>query len=175
MEGGGEGERRLLPSWAADTAFFRTLSVSEVGFCENACAALLALAALAATPPTMTGRAELCTALELTIDELEATKTGVVTVGVIEADEDAENEVITDGPAAGKSAEDAELDPLVVALLNGKIGALGVDDGGMMLDEATLDEEAVLLDVICLTGGVLEAAVLLGVAVAVQYNCGTTL
>ena len=44
-----------------------------------------------------------------------------------------------------------------------------------MLDEATLDEEAVLLDVICLTGGVLEAAVLLGVAVAVQYNCGTTL
>ncbi len=146
-----------------------------VGFCENACAALLALAALAATPPTMTGRAELCTALELTIDELGATETGVMTVGAIEADEDADNEVVIGGPAADESAEDAELNTLVVALLNGKIGALGVDDGGIMLDEGTLDEEAMLLDVICIEGGVLEAAVLLGVAVAVQYNCGTTL
>ena len=123
----------------------------------------------------MTGRAELCTALELAIDELGATGLGVVTVGGIDADEDAENEVISCGPPAFEGAEDAELIAIVVTLLDGETGVLGEDDGGITLDEGTLDEKAMLLDLICMTDGVLEAVLLLGVAVAVQYTCGMTL
>ena len=50
-----------------------------------------------------------------------------------------------------------------------------VDDVGNTPDEGTLEGEAVLLDEIFITTGVLKAALLLGVAVAVQYSCGTTL
>ena len=44
--------------------------MSVVGFSENACAAALALATLADALATMPDKAELCTALELAIDEL---------------------------------------------------------------------------------------------------------
>ena len=125
----------------------------------------------------MTGRAELCTALELAIDELGATRLDVVTVGGIDADADAdaEDEVISCGPLAYEGAEDAELIAIMITLLDGETGVLDVDDGGITLDEGTLGEEAMLLDVICMTDGVLEAVLLLGVAVAVQYTCGMTL
>ncbi|KAL9071207.1 MAG: hypothetical protein Q9161_004384 [Pseudevernia consocians] len=109
----------------------------------------------------MTGRAELCTALELAIDELGATRLDVVTVGGIDADADAdadaEDEVISCGPLAYEGAEDAELIAIMITLLDGETGVLDVDDGGITLDEDTLDEEAMLLDVICMTDGVLEA------------------
>lgn len=52
----GEGP---IPFWAAETACFKVFSVSVVGFWENACAALVALAALDVTPPTIPGKAEL--------------------------------------------------------------------------------------------------------------------
>ena len=123
----------------------------------------------------MTGRAELCTALELAIDELGATRLDVVTVGGIDPDADAEDEVISCGPPAYEGAEDAELISIIITLLDGETGVLDVDDGGITLDEGTLGEEAMLLDVICMTDGVLEAVLLLGVAVAVQYTCGMTL
>lgn len=164
-----------IPSWAAETASFKAVSVSVVGFWENACAALLALAALVTTPPTIPGKAELCTALELAIDELGVTELGGVTVGGIDADEDAEDEVVACCPPTDEGVEDAELDAVGVELLDGETGVLGVDGGGMTLDEGTLGEEAMLLDVICMIEGVLEATLLLGVAVAVQNNCGTTL
>lgn len=70
----------VLPSWAAETACFRAISVSVVGFWENACAALFALAALVATPPTMPGKAELCTAFKLAINELGVTELGILRV-----------------------------------------------------------------------------------------------
>ena len=145
-----------------------------VGFWENACAALLALAALVTTPPTIPGKAELRTALELAIAELGVTELGGVVVGGIDADEDTEDEVAACGPT-DEGVEDAKLDDVGVELLDGETGVLGVDGGGTTLDEGMLEEGAVLLDVICMIEGVLEAAVLLGVAVAVQNNCGTTL
>ena len=64
---------------------------------------------------------------------------------------------------------------MLVAVLDGKADELGVDDGGIVLDEAKLGEEAMLLVVICMFDGMLEATLLLGVAVAVQNSCGTTL
>ncbi len=146
-----------------------------VGFWENACAALVALAALDTTPPTITGKAELCTALELAVDEIEVTELGGVTIGGTDADEDAENEVVANCVPAddgADDADDAEVDDIGAAVLDGEIGVLGVDDGGMMLDEDTLDEEATLLDVICRIERVLEATLLLKVAVAVQYTDG---
>ena len=149
--------------------------MSVVGFWENACAALLALAAPVTTPPTIPGKAELCTALELAIDELGVTELVAVRIGGTDADESAENGVVVGCAPANDSAEDAELDAMVVALLDGRTCALGVDDGGTALDEGTMGEETMLLDVICIIDGVLEAAMLLGVAVAVQYSCGTTL
>ena len=59
-----ERQGQKVPSWAAETADFKAFSVSVVGFCENACAALLALAALETTPPAI-AEVELKTALEL--------------------------------------------------------------------------------------------------------------
>lgn len=153
--------RGNLPSWAADTACFREFSVSVVGFWENACAALLALAALVATPPTIPGKAELCTALELAVDELGVTELCDVRIGGFDADEDAVNNVVAGGPTAD-NAEDAELDTMGVRLLD---GGVGVDEDGMTLDEGALEEDTMLL----------EATLLLEVAVAVQYSCGTTL
>ncbi len=143
-----------------------------VGFWENACAALVALAALDTTPPIMTGKAEPCTALELAVDEIEVTELGGVTIGVTDADEDAENEVVAGCVPADDGADDAEVDDIGAAVLDGEISVLGVDDGGMMLDEGTLDKEATLLDVICRIERVLEATLLLKVAVAVQYTDG---
>lgn len=125
-----------------------------VGFWEKACAALLALAAFVTTPATIT------------------------------ADEDVAVEVVTEVAASvvviccaavDENAEGAELDAMLVAVLDGKADELGVDDGGIVLDEATLEEETMLLDVICMFDGMLEATLLLGVAVAVQNSCGTTL
>ena len=164
-----EGE---VPSWAAETACSRAFFVLVVGFCENACAALVALAALDTTPPTMTGKAELCTALELAVDEIEVTELDGVTIGGTDADEDAENEVVAGCVPPDDGADDAEVDDIGSAVLEGEIGVLSVDDGGMMLDEGTLDEEATPLDVICRIEGVLEATILLKVAVAVQYTDG---
>lgn len=149
--------------------------MSVVGFWENACAALLALATLAVTLPTMTGKAEVCTALELAIDGPRVTELGGVTVGGTGADEDAEDDVVACGAPADEEEEYAELDAIGGALLDGETGGLGVDDGATTLDEGKTVEEATLLDVICMTDGVLEAALLLGVTVAVQYSCGTTL
>lgn len=149
--------------------------MSVVGFSENACAAALALAALAATLATMPDKAELCTALELAIDELGVTELGNETVEATDADEDAEIEVIACVPPADEGAEDVELDAIGVTLLGDDTGGLGVDDGAIMLDDGTPEEEATLVDVICMINGVLEAALLLGVTVAVQYSCGTTL
>lgn len=71
------GGRGGLPSCAAETACFEAVGVLVVGFWEKACAALLALAALVATPPTTPGKAELWTALELAVDELGVTELGV--------------------------------------------------------------------------------------------------
>lgn len=79
------------------------------------------------------------------------------------------------GAPAGEDAEDAELDALGVTELDGYTCVLSVDDGGMTLDEGTLEEEAMLLDVICMIKGVLDPTLLLCVAVAVQYSCGATL
>lgn len=166
---------RNLPSWAAETACFRAFSVSVVGFWENACAALLALAALVATPPTIPGKAELCTALELGIDELGVTGLADVMVGGIDADEDTVYNVVAGRITLDEAAEDAELDTMGVRLLDGRIGALGVDDDATTLDEGVLEDENMLLDVICIINGVLEATLLLEVAVAVQNSCGTTL
>ena len=146
--------------------------MSVVGFWENACAALLALAALVATPPTTPGKAELCTALELAVDELGLTELCDVMMGGIDADEDDVNNVVAGGPTADEDAEDAELDTMGVRLLD---GGIGVDEDRITLDEGVLEEEIMLLDVICTINGVLEAALLLEVAVAVQYSCGTTL
>ena len=91
-------------------------------------------------------------------------------VGGIEAAEDVENEVVICG-----AAEDAEFDTTVVALLDGMMNAMDVDEAEITLDKGTAEEEAVLLGVICTAKAVLEIAVLLGVAVAVQCNCGSTL
>ena len=81
------------------------------------------------------------------------------------------NNVVAGAPIAD-DAEDAELDTMGVRLLD---GGIGVDEDGITLDEGVLEEEIMLLDVICIINGVLEAALLLEVAVAVQYSCGTTL
>ena len=116
--------------------------MSVVGFWEKACAALLALAAFVTTPPTIT------------------------------ADEDVAVEVVTEvaavvvacGAAVDENAEAAELDAMLVAVLDEKAGELGVDDGGIVLDEA------MLLGVVFMFDGVLEATLLLGVAVAVQNS-----
>ena len=81
------------------------------------------------------------------------------------------NNVVAGGPIAD-DAEDAELDTMGVRLLDGGIGG---DEDGITLDEGGLEEEIMLLDVICIINGVLEAALLLAVAVAVQYSCGATL
>ena len=123
--------------------------MSVVGFWEKACAALLALAAFVTTPAT------------------------------IAADEDVAFEAVTEVAAAAvvvvcgavvdENAEGAELDTMLIAVLDGKADELGVDDGGIVLDEA------MLLDVICMFDGMLDATLLLGVAVAVQNSCGTTL
>ena len=64
---------------------------------------------------------------------------------------------------------------MLIAVLDGKADELGVDDGGIVLDVATLDEEVMPLDLDCMFDGMLEATLLLGVAVAVQNSCGTTL
>lgn len=91
---------------------------------------------------------------------------------------DADEIVVACDPTVDEYEEGAEVDAIVVALLDGEIGVLSVDDvddGETVLDNGGFEEEAILLDVICMVGGVLEAALLLGVAVAVQYNCGTTL
>lgn len=165
----------VAASWAAETACFKAVSVSVVGFWEKACAALLALAALVTTPPTTPGKAELCTALELAVDEFGVSELGDVTVGGTDADEDAENEVFACNSPADEGAEYAELGAIGNELLDGETGVLDVDDGGMTLDGGTLEEEAMLLDVICMIVGVLEAALLLSVAVPVQNSCGTTL
>ena len=152
---------RDVPSCAAETACFKAFSASVVGFCENACAALLALAALDTTPPTMTGKAELCRALELAIDGLRVTGGADVTVGGVDAD---------DPPAdAGP-----ELDLIIVILLDTESGIFAVDEGVMTLEEAKLEEDATLLVVICIFE-VLDATVSLDVAVTVQKSCGTTL
>lgn len=143
-----------------------------VGFWENACAALLALAALVATPPTMPGKAELCTALELAVDVLVVAELCDVRMGGTDADDDDVNNVVAGGPIADEDAEDTELDTMGVRLLD---GGIGVDEDGITLDEGVLEEEIMLLDVICIINGVLEATLLLEVTVAVQYSCGTTL
>ena len=125
-----------------------------VGFWEKACAALLALAAFVTTPATITADEDV--AVEV-VTEVAAT---VVVIRCAAVDE---------------NAEGAELDAMLVAVLDGKADELGVDDGGIVLDEATLEEEIMLLDVIGMFDGMLEAILLLGVAVAVQNSCGTTL
>ena len=148
--------------------------MSVVGLSENACAALLALATFVTAPPTIPGKAELCTALELAIDEPRVTELNVVTVGGIDADDDdAKNDAVACEPTAGEGEEEPAV--IVVTTLDGETRSIGVDVDAITLDEGTLVEEVVLLDVICKIDGVLEAALLLGVAVAVQYNCGTTL
>ena len=114
----GDELRRGSPSCAAETASFKAFSVSVVGFWENACAALVALAALDATPPTTTGKAELCTALELAIDGASVTELGGVTIGGNDADEDANKVVVACAPPADENTEDAELDAIVAALLD---------------------------------------------------------
>ena len=155
--------------------------MSVVGFWENACAALLALVTLDAVPPTIAGKAELCTALELAIDELGVTELADVMVGGIDADEDTVYNVVAGWITLDEAAEDAELDTMGVGLLDERIGALGVDDDATTLDEGVegvegvLEEKMVLLDVICIINGVLEATLLLEVAVAVQNSWGTTL
>ena len=68
-----------------------------------------------------------------------------------------------------------------VALLDVETTVLSVDDGrrttlddDMLVEEE--EEEAMLLDVICMLERVPDdATLLLGVAVAVQKSCGTTL
>ena len=120
-----------------------------VGFWEKACAALLALAAFVTTPATITA------------DE------DVAFEAVTEVAADAV--VVVCGAAVDENAEGAELDAMLTAVLDGKADELGVDDGGIVLDEV------MLLGVICMFDGMLEATLLLGVAVAVQNSCGTTL
>ena len=151
------------------TACFKAFSVSVVGFWENACAALVALAALDTTPPTIPGEEELCTALELAGDEPRVTELGV------DADEDAVNEVVACDALVKKGVEDADVETTEFALLDGRLGVLSIDDGSTELDEGTLEEEAALLDVIGTIEGVLDTPLLLNVAVAVQNSCGTTL
>ena len=126
-----------------------------VGFWEKACAALVALAAFATTLATITADEDVA---------LEAV-TEVAAAAV----------VVVCGAVVDENAGGAELDPMLIAVLDGKADELGVDDGGFVLDGATSDEEAMPLDVICMYDGVLEATLLLGVAVAVQNSCGTTL
>ena len=123
--------------------------MSVVGFCEKACAALLALAAFVTTPATITAD--------------EDVALGVVTEVAAAA------VVVVCGPAVDENAEGAEFDAMLIAVLDGKADELGVDDGGIVLDEA------MLLVVISMFDGMLEAILLLGVAVAVQNSCGTTL
>ena len=125
-----------------------------VGFWEKACAALVALAAFVTTPATITADEDVA---------IEAV-TEVAAAAV----------VVVCGAVVDENAKGAELDAMLIAVLDGKTDELGVDDGGVVLDEATL-EEAMLLDVICMFDGMLEAILLLGVAVAVQNSCGTTL
>ena len=127
-----------------------------VGFWEKACAALLALAAFVTTPATITADEDV--ALEV-VTEVAADAVVVVVCGA----------------AVDENAEGGELDAMLIAVLDGKADEFGVDNGGIVLDEATLGAEAMLLDVICMLDGMLEATLLLGVAVAVQNSCGTTL
>lgn len=149
--------------------------MSVVGFWENACAALLAFAALVATPPTIPTKEELCTALELAIDELGVAELADVMVGGIDADEDDVYNVVASGITLDEGVDDTMLDTMDVRLLDGRIGALGVDDGTTTLDEGVVEEDNMLVDVICIINGVLDAKLLLEVAVAVQNSCGTTL
>lgn len=65
-----------------------------------------------------------------------------MTVGGTDADETAENEVVACGPTADENDEGAELDAMVVALPDEETVVLSVDDGGITLDEGTLEEEA---------------------------------
>ena len=98
-----------------------------------------------------------------------------MTLGGVEADEAAEDNVVAGDAPADEIVEKAEVDAGGAALLSVEIGKLDADDGEMALDEGTLVKEATVLDVICMTDGVLDATVLLNVAVAVQNSCGTTL
>ena len=129
--------------------------MSVVGFWEKACAALVALAAFVTTPATITADEDVA---------VEAV-TEVAAAAV----------VVVCGAVVDENTEGVELDIMLIAVLDGMADELGVDDGGIVLDEATLGEEAMLLDVICMFDGMLEATLLLGVAVAVQNSCGTTL
>ena len=78
---------------------------------------------------------------------------------------------------ADKDAEVNSVD--TVALLDEETSVLSVDDGKRTtLDDCMLvkEEEATLLDVICMLEVVADdATLLLSVAVAVQNSCGTTL
>ncbi len=91
-------------------------------------------------------------------------------IGGVDADEEAEDNVVAGGTPADEIVENVEVDAGGVALLGVEIGKLDADDGDRVLDEGTT-----ALDVICMTAGVLEATLLLSVAVAVQNSCGTTL
>ena len=93
----------------------------------------------------------------------------------VDTDEDAGSELVACDALVREVVEDAADDDDGVTLLDGVIDTPFVDDGSTLLDECTREEEAALLDVICMFEWVIDTTPLLEVAVAVQTTCGTTL